>query len=758
MLIAHAKQNKVHPLKTHLTDVAKRCEAIAIQKGIDKNKSKIVFYAALLHDLGKAFLDFQQKISDANQIKEISPEAINRNLSKNPGHALEGARILYRLTGRSDIAELIFAHHSGLHNKDDATATMENKITNDNSYDKQLVIWARKNLSLDFNSMINELSSTPPLSAIEIRILFSVLIDSDRLDTEAFFHGVKDKANYDASSYLTNRIPGRINNLKPADLLPAFSEYMRKKQGLATGPLSKRRTELFNSALEKSAAPRGFFFLRALTGFGKTLSSLAFALNHAKEHNLDRVIYTIPFTSIIDQAAAEFRNIFSDFDNPVLEHHSGKEYEDDGASSSNASNLKKLEETWDKPIVVTTNVQFLESLASRKTSKVRKLHNVINSVIVFDEIQAVPQKFLKPVLNYLKSLVDNWGCTVVLCSATIPPFADNSELSPYLENMIEINDCHGDDVINFNRVDLFTLSRGGGLAPGLVADARVRESDWVSSIMLEGKEKSVLAIAQTRKGARELYESVPFDRKYLLTALMYPVHRRKILSKIREDLKNNKKILVVSTSLVEAGVDVDFPVVYREIAGYDSLVQSAGRCNREGKLSRGKFIAVPMVRSLLPGSIKSARDICYRIVNRFTALGKAIDNLLDPSALNLFYEEMFSCKVNALDGKGIIRLEDQGNLEKVSDEFHLIDDIIESIVVSCAESEALLSQLEVTDYPLEIIRKLGQYSVSVYGKPEEDGESKGDYAKLQSSGMMRVIGGLNVVDGSMYFDEFGLVI
>lgn len=294
------------------------------------------------------------------------------------------------------------------------------------------------------------------------------------------------------------------------------------------------------------------------TGGGKTVASLAFALKHAVEHNMDRVIYVIPYTSIIEQNAQIFREILGD-DN-VLENHCNVDYE----GTEEFRPMQLASENWDKPVVVTTNVQFFESLFSNKSSKCRKLHNIANSVIIFDEAQMLPIDYLTPCLSMIQELVENYGTSVVLCTATQPALDD---FFVSKEQIVELCPRLGEQFRFFERVTYQNI--------GSISKEGITE--------LLAKEQSVLCIVNTRKDAQELYHSLQGGGVYHLSTSMYPKHRKRVLKCVKERLSTKKKCILISTSLVEAGVDLDFSCVYREIAGIDSMIQAAGRCNREGK-------------------------------------------------------------------------------------------------------------------------------------------------------------------------------
>jgi CRISPR-associated endonuclease/helicase Cas3 len=339
------------------------------------------------------------------------------------------------------------------------------------------------------------------------------------------------------------------------------------------------RADILRQCRDKAALPAGFFSLTVPTGGGKTLSSLAFALNHAQKYDKRRVIYAIPYTSIIEQTADVFRDVFATLGDEVLiEHHS----QADAADRDETARSRLACENWDAPLVVTTNVQLFESLFAAKTSRCRKLHNIVNSIIVLDEAQQLPPEFLQPILAALNLLVKHYGVTVVLCTATQPAlnstaYFDKSKDMRGLENVREIID-HPDAL--FTALERVKVE----LPPDLNATA-----SWADIAAQIEQEDCVLAIVSTRKAARELHRLLPKNTLHL-SALMCGAHRKVVVDEIKARLQAKREgrdvepLRVVSTQLVEAGVDMDFPVVFRALAGLDSIAQAAGRCNREGLL------------------------------------------------------------------------------------------------------------------------------------------------------------------------------
>ena len=383
-------------------------------------------------------------------------------------------------------------------------------------------------------------------------MIYSCLVDADFLDTEYFMkNGATDRDAGDTLKELYQRLYKHVGAWLLNDNLET---------------VNGRRSEILRHCIASGKEEPGMFRLTVPTGGGKTLASLAFALNHAIEHGMERVIYVIPYTSIIEQNAKVFRDILGDKN--VLENHYNVDYE----SSEEFRPMQLATENWDKPVIVTTNVQFFESLFSNKSSKCRKLHRIANSVIIFDEAQMLPTDYLVPCLAMMEELVQNYRSSLVLCTATQPALDrlfrkewNIRELCPRKEEQFQF----------FTRTNFQTIGE-------------ISEDELVQRLM---KEEQTLCIVNTKARAQSLYEKLKENGKehvYHLSTSMYPKHRMRVLREIRERLKleegeRRKPCILIATSLVEAGVDLDFHSVYRQLAGIDSMIQAAGRCNLEGK-------------------------------------------------------------------------------------------------------------------------------------------------------------------------------
>jgi CRISPR-associated endonuclease/helicase Cas3 len=471
-------------------------------------------------------------------------------------------------------------------------------------------------------------------TSVITRMLFSCLVDADYLDTEFFVDPEKSharKTHRSSISELNDRIVAHM------DLVTKTSE---------PSLVNEARNEVLNDCREAAESDPGIFTLSVPTGGGKTLASMSFALAHAKKNHMTRVIYAIPFTSIVEQNAKVFREVLGETN--VLEHHS--DYDFDNLDEETALQRRLAIENWNSPIVVTTNVQLLESLFSNKPSKCRKLHNVANSVIVFDEAQTLPDELLTVTLAMLEELVEDFNVTVVLCTATQPALDEKWPFSKGEASHEIVKDkCALESKLS-HRVKFNHLGK-------------VKTNDLVESIL---KEHQALCIVDTRKKARLLYEEIAFackngrqgenhqtDGVLHLSANMTPLHRSKTIEKIRNRLKNGERCIVVSTQLIEAGVDVDFPTVFRELAGIDSIMQAAGRCNREGKRDQGIVHIFELVDDstkpigMVPIWLNRMKELSRRIINE-----RGID--LDDESIREFFNDRYnSLGKEGLDSKNL---------------------------------------------------------------------------------------------------------
>ncbi len=576
-------------LSVHLRNVAELAAGFAAPFGA-ADEARL---AGLLHDLGKYRDEFQAYLRG-----ECASSVETQ-------HAIFGAA-----WAAADSRPQLFAtklaiagHHAGLHNHCDIEGMCAKRGLRIPEIVPSLVAQLENELGsipatpAPPSWVIASVASENPFpSEFYTRLIFSCVVDADRLDT----------AHWPAS-------PPVDTPLDPDTLLAAVHAERAKKTKAATNPdspLAALRNCIFDTALERATLPTGFFSLTVPTGGGKTLASMAFALAHAKAHGLRRIIVVIPYLSIIEQNASEYRRIFGD--DVVLENHSGVEPDDD-ASEEEKSRLELVSENWDAPVIVTTSVQFLESLFAASPSRCRKLHRIPRSVVIFDEVQTLPAHLLKPTFSVLRELATNYATSFVFCSATQPAFLCCSALPDgFLPAELREIAPAPDDLFRQLRRVTYRLP-----VPG-------ETFDWPTLAARLADTPQVLCVVNLTRHAKELWEALghtlrerhgaelPADEVPIhLSSAMCAQHRLTLIAEIRTrlDPRNPRPCRVISTQLIEAGVDVDFPEVWRALGPLDSIVQVAGRCNREGRRATGLVhVFQPADHKLPPGVYRAAAD------------------------------------------------------------------------------------------------------------------------------------------------------
>ena len=549
------------PLAVHLRNVAEIASSFAKPFGMEQE----AYLAGLLHDLGKYRDEFQEYL---RQQRDAGPDTY---------HAIYGAA--WAVT--SELLPQAFAiagHHTGLPDSNDLNNTVNGEKYDAIKRAKSLLAVFEGNfgeLTHDCSSFIEEAIRRQDVFCLEFatRMVFSALVDADRLDTALWPKPVADDMDLNPQS--SDSLLGKV-----------LAERERKRRNMSVGKkdteLQRLRNDVFDACLQSASHDPGFFSLTVPTGGGKTLSAMAFALAHAKAHGLRRVIVVIPFLSIIEQNASVYRKILGD--DVVLENHSAAPEPDD-EDEAEGSALETATENWDAPIVVTTSVQFLESLFADRPAKCRKLHRIAGSIVIFDEVQTLPTHLLAPVLNVFRELQRNYGVSFVFSSATQPAFRKTAQLPDGFtpEEMREIAHEPPKLYQALRRVDYHFPEAGQTL-------------DWPELAKQLAAESQVLCVVNLRRHAATLWEEasnkVPDANKmavFHLSSAMCAQHRLDVLDRVRRLLVTGCPCCLVSTQLIEAGVDVDFPIVWRAMGPLDSIVQVAGRCNREGRLPDGKF-------------------------------------------------------------------------------------------------------------------------------------------------------------------------
>ena len=529
-------------------------------------------FCGLIHDMGKYSEAFQKHIAgENNKVKHSIYGAIFAKDTQPP---------------LLEIALPVFGHHSGLPSRNDMLDDMEEELyENEEAYISIREAWLKDiahDISMPNDNTFRELPDYLQ-KELFIRMLYSSLIDADRLDTEKHFYERK----FNARQSVELNPEFLINKLRQKRLIPFENDPEKRERRI-----NKLRNSVRLFAESKANLPQGFFALTLPTGMGKTLCSINWALHHANYHrNIKRIIIVLPFLNIIDQTAKELTDIFNDEADYVLEHHSNVIYQND--DDEEKYNLKQLAiENWNYPIIITTSVQFFESLFNNTKSACRKLHNIQDSIIIFDEIQTLPLNVTVPTLIMLENLQILCRCSILFCTATQPDFQKRDGFSgiPKIESLVE------------NPKFIFEATRRVTYHP-LNGYNEMPISELADIVARSGK--SALVVFNTKKKARLFFDELKKCRGYKMFHLstnMCPAHRKDVIGAIRDALANKNHIIVSSTQLIEAGVDLDFPTVYRELAPLESIIQSAGRCNREGKLQNGDVYLFALTESGKPSN------------------------------------------------------------------------------------------------------------------------------------------------------------
>lgn len=672
----------------------------------------------LLHDKGKERQSFQQYIRRESGYDTSLKQAGEHK------HSFVGAAIArekFAVNKKPDKAADIFivnpilSHHGGLHDVAAISDDIKNGVPRDvdpstpnlPAFSAQL---AAKPTAEDFHHIARQ--------------LFSCLVDADRLDTERFMNPEQAKL--------------RGGKATLAELLPKLNDYLSNLAANAPDTeVNRIRQQVQQRCAETATSDQGVYSLTVPTGGGKTLSSLVWAMRHAVHHGLHRIIIAIPYTSIIVQTAQILKGIFGDEN--VLEHHSAVDV--DTMDDEEKTQWAMATENWDYPIVVTTNVQLFESMFSNRASACRKLHNIVGSVVILDEVQTLPMDYLAPIVSALRTYQKMFHVSILLTTASQPVLSGDIEgCNPQakvkgLDSITEIIPADFRLQDRLRRVQL-------------EIDNTPHTYDEVAAQITT--HKRVLCIVNTRRDAREIFSRLPKEGVTLhLSKTMCAEHIRQTIARVKEALKDGSAdvIRVVATQLVEAGVDIDFPVVYRQEAGLDSVLQAAGRCNREGRLpiSTTHVFCLTREHQLPPGDISDANNARQAL--------PADSDWFSPETMAKYFRQLY-CRRSTFDEKGINKLvccnpqKDYIQFKTASENFHLIDDLSKTVIVKWGESEALLENMgQRPDY--EQVKRLSHYSVSV--RPWE-------LEKLKRFGVVKEMsnGLLVVTYASQYDPEVGL--
>ena len=651
----------------------------------------------LWHDLGKYSNEFQRRLRG----ESISVE-----------HAGVGARLAYEQWKDKSLplALTIAGHHAGLPNLQTTETGLPRDLRSRLKQNESILCRCRQYIPEDIvkmplPAMPYTLAGHADLTPFEkenlryatemwIRFLFSCLVDADRQDSARFCDPERERNrnSYASIETLRGACDAYIDQ-KIASLTPSGKQHR----------VNKVRLSILAQCRKAAKHATGIFSLTVPTGGGKTLSGMSFALNHAVQNGLQRVIVVIPYTSIIEQNAAVYRQCLG-IEN-VLEHHANLDPEKE-ADTKNPEILAKHEmamENWDAPVIVTTTVQFFETLFTATPSKARKLHNIAGSVIILDEVQTLPPGMLNPILDGLKQLPAFYSCSIVLSTATPPALSVRERFEQGLPGAVPIIEDAANLSKKLKRVDIHWPEGSNGLSPEELAEG------------LSGYEK-VLCVVDRRKDARQLSQilkEATGEPVFHLSALMCPAHRLETIERIQFALKEKHPCRVVSTQLIEAGVDLDFPVVYRAMAGLDSIVQAAGRCNREGKADIGTVIVFKGESRPPPGVPRKAADIMAGLLREYE---NNID-ADDPAVFEYYFRQLYFH--SATDVKNIQANRRAFNFASVGRDFKLIEDnFTYTVVVPWGDAEQRLAALRrAIDHDLprkNHLRALQPYTANIY--------------------------------------------
>ena len=696
MLAAHrADDGRIQPLEEHLRHTAEAAGAFAAP--FFAGAAAWGYALGLGHDLGKASAPAQRRIlADGPRVD----------------HTTAGAQLYYRQDASLGfiMAHCIAGHHTGLQDTGDASAPAEGRGLLSRMKRPIDERWPNQpGMIPDYRSLELDLPIPPPGKirsrmgdcfslAFLIRMLYSCLVDADYLDTETFMTG------------------GGAKRGGFADLGTLFARFCRATEDYhrPNKDLDRLRCWLLENCLDKATLPPGLFTLTVPTGGGKTAASLGFALRHALEQGKRRVIYVTPHTSIIDEHAERFSQWLGREN--LVEHHGMARYDDeeerpvgpeDDGEDRDRSARRLATENWDTPVILTTTAQFFESLFGARASQCRKLHNIANSVVIFDEVQMIPPPVLKPCVRAIEELVKQYGCTAVLCTATQPALDKLFRRGRYRLGVTELSEDIPALYEKLLRVRCRWLGQmdDGPLAQRLLAH------------------EQALCIVNNRRHALELYELLGRGEGcYHLTTLMHPQHRKRVLDEIQGRLAAGRTCRVVSSSLVEAGVDLDFPAVYRANADLDSLIQAAGRCNREGTRPLAEswlYVFDPQQGHGVPGRVQRREGATASMQHK---LREAL-NTMAPAAIRQYFNQLYLLEGEGLDKLRVLDMLDEPytRFEEVAERFRHIDSPAVPVFVPLGEYQAegddLAGMERLVRQPLrsrELLRDVYRYCVAVY--------------------------------------------
>lgn len=712
-IIAHVRpaDMTVQSNRDHCEGVAR----LAADFANDFGWGDVGYAMGLLHDKGKEQRGFQRYIRKMSGYEDVAG-----HVEKTP-HAFVGALLAPEKYKYRDLIGMpIAGHHAGLYDYTDYEKLKEKNIPKD----------------IDTNNPGIEPVKIGPLPSRRywhhlVRLLFSSLVDADYLDTERFMQPEQSAGRQRGDS---------LEMLQKS--LDIYLDELNNKT--PDTPVNRIRKRVQQQCRDTMALPSGFYSLTVPTGGGKTLSSMVWAIGHALANGKKRIIIAIPYTSIITQTAEVLRGIFGA--NNVVEHHSAVNFKDEESYNSNYP-LKLATENWDSPIVITTNVQLFESMYASRPSKCRKLHNLCNSVLILDEVQALPIGHLQPIINALKAYHEYFGMSVLFTTASMPALKGKYRGASCMANL--------DGIDNITEIvpDSFQLHDHLRRAD-IRFDTESSTYDSIAERLLE--HPRVLCIVNTRQDAHEIFSRLPHDGETIhLSKMMCPAHIRQQLSRLKEALKSpgNGIVRVVSTQLIEAGIDIDFPVVYRQEAGLDSILQAAGRCNREGTLPIGTTYVFSLTKEhpLPPGHLSRTSAACKRL--RITPE----KDCFAPDLMRKYFIQLYGRTTSFDEGpkqeidliKRLLSHPTALSFATAAQQFRLISDNSITVIVNWDNSPELIRELREKGISKTLLKQLVQYSIAIR-KSDFDRLIKGALAKEIIEGVWYIS------DKEQYLSDVGL--
>ena len=703
MYIAHTKQNSdtVQTVKEHSLNTASMAETFAIEPF-----KALAYNTGLFHDIGKYQPSFQKRISGENiQVDHARCGAKEIFNNKNPDAILQ--------------AYCISGHHTGIpdgglpiDNEDDITLTglMQRTFEDCSAYKQDLPAPKICN-NIISNALKNCTSKDEIIQnyAFLTRYIFSCLTDADSLDTAKFCDDVQNTELTSDFRKCLDDINTYIKNFHPVTNL-------------------QRTRSLLQEQVYSNNTDADIYLMNMPTGSGKTICSMKFALEKAIKLNKRRIIYVIPYNSIIDQTATIFENIFKDHAH-ILRHQSSYSIDDEAYPTDYKKLVKKTEENWNAQIIITTSVQFFESIYKNKRKQLRKFHNMANSIIIFDEAHMMPIEYLKPCLTAVAMITQYLNSKAVFLTATMPDFKKKFEQwapTRTIENLVRTTTIfpmfHKGTFKNMEKIN----------ADNLISDIH--------------QQSASLIVVNKRKTARELFEKISFGKKFHLSTYMTMYDRERVIKTIKKELEklyddfpnlsavpDDRKIIVISTSLIEAGIDLDFQTVYRELSGLDHILQTGGRCNREGKRKNAEIKIFEF-----PDMLKhKEEDITENLLQKYGANIESVDCIRE------YYDRLYSIKKDKIEN-GCIKANNLLNIPftQYSQNFNLIPEQSISVVINqtaeCADLISNLSTKGYTDY-----RKLQKYTCSVYENELKD---------MLARGLIKEYNGIYLLTDNNYYD------